>query len=526
MTMTLALASGCGVFRDGKAAALPETQPRPVWTPEAAPARPDPAGPEVFASGSASVARLRDKIERALGAPELAGASQGIHIVSLKTGETFFSRDADQLLRPASCLKILTAAAALDVFGAQHVFKTPIFAAGDLDPETGRLEGSLLLAGQGDPSISGRYSLTEETTADILDRWAVALWQKGLRSVSGSVVADGRLFAGPEVNPTWEVGDLHFSYAAPATALAINDNCFDLVIAPAERHGPPASVSISPANAYLEMRGSIATLPPGHGQNIAIERLPGQNVIILSGGIGVDEPAKEQWRSIHDGNLWSAHVIQTALERRGIHFGEPPATLESLEPADRERLLAAPQRLLFEHVSRPLADLISIMNKPSQNFYAETLWRAAAAKARKEGSVSAGEAMLAALLRDAGVNPAGLIAADGSGLSWRDLATARQITRLLVWMERHPAGPVLYDSLPIAGVDGTLENRMTETPARGNVRAKTGYISKTRAMCGYATTRDGERVAFAILTNNYAAPTSRINALHDQIGQILAGFRR
>ena len=115
---------------------------------------------------------------------------------------------------------------------------------------------------------------------------------------------------------------------------------------------------------------------------------------------------------------------------------------------------------------------------------------------------------------------------DGSGLSRLDLVTPNQIVQVLRYMSKHKYWQEFYDSLPIAGIDGSLQSRMKDSPAKDNVRAKTGFIGYVRSLSGYVTTKDGERLVFSMIANHYTVPTSLANAIQDSVCVKLAGFSR
>jgi D-alanyl-D-alanine carboxypeptidase/D-alanyl-D-alanine-endopeptidase (penicillin-binding protein 4) len=204
------------------------------------------------------------------------------------------------------------------------------------------------------------------------------------------------------------------------------------------------------------------------------------------------------------------------LERRGIRVAGPVAT--SRDP------LPAGTRALASHEGPPLADVLKAVNKPSQNLHAEMLLRLVGTKAKGEGSVAAGHAAEGDFLRRLGVQPDDWALFDGSGLSRSDLVTPHEMAALLVAMDRHPHARTFRESLPVAGVDGTLKNRLRGTPAEGRLTAKTGTLRQAAALAGYVTTRSGSRLAFAITANHHTAKGNAVTEAIDAIAAILAGL--
>ena len=180
----------------------------------------------------------------------------------------------------------------------------------------------------------------------------------------------------------------------------------------------------------------------------------------------------------------------------------------------------------MSYTSPPLWKIVETINKNSQNLYAELILRAIGAKVKHTGSSQESIDVLKKVVSDMGINPQEIQIVDGSGLSRLNLITPKQIVTLLRYMRRHPLSEYFYNSLPIAGKDGSLIRRMKETSAAGNVRAKTGYLGNSVALSGYLKTNDEEEFAFSILTNNFTVPTSMAHNIQDLVCEILTNFRR
>jgi D-alanyl-D-alanine carboxypeptidase/D-alanyl-D-alanine-endopeptidase (penicillin-binding protein 4) len=181
---------------------------------------------------------------------------------------------------------------------------------------------------------------------------------------------------------------------------------------------------------------------------------------------------------------------------------------------------------LVVHTSPPLKDIIRVVNKRSQNYYAEQLLKTLGATFLGRGSFSGGVQVVKETLSEMGISPSQFIMVDGSGLSRHNFLTPRQVVTLLDHMARHRYFPYFWDSLPIAGVDGTIGLRMRHTPAEEKIWAKTGYVDRVRALSGYASTLDGETFIFSMIVNNYTVPTSLAESVQDRACQLLASFSR
>jgi serine-type D-Ala-D-Ala carboxypeptidase/endopeptidase (penicillin-binding protein 4) len=261
---------------------------------------------------------------------------------------------------------------------------------------------------------------------------------------------------------------------------------------------------------------TAVTAAAGTEPTLTLVRDLGTNLIRLSGAYPL---GAKDWRgsvALEDPARYAATVFGEVLERRGIRVAGPVAT--SRDP------LPAGTRALASHEGPPLAEALKAVNKPSQNLHAEMLLRLVGAKAKGEGSVVAGQAAVGEFLRRLGVRPDDWSLVDGSGLSRSDLVTAHEMAGLLVAMDRHPQARVFRDSLPVAGVDGTLKGRLRGTAAEGRVTAKTGTLRQVAALAGYVTTRSGARLAFAVAANHHTAKGSAVTDAIDAIAEILAGL--
>jgi len=170
--------------------------------------------------------------------------------------------------------------------------------------------------------------------------------------------------------------------------------------------------------------------------------------------------------------------------------------------------------------SYPLYEILRLQNKPSDNVIAQTLFHALAGTAATDDSAGAA---VAAFVKKAGGDPNGLVVADGSGLSRRNYVSPRNMVAVLRYMYRSANAKAFVDSLPVAGRDGTLKNRMKGTAAEGSVQAKTGYLSGVCCLSGYVTTASGEPLAFSIMLNNHLCPAAEAKAVQDRICEALAG---
>jgi D-alanyl-D-alanine carboxypeptidase/D-alanyl-D-alanine-endopeptidase (penicillin-binding protein 4) len=219
--------------------------------------------------------------------------------------------------------------------------------------------------------------------------------------------------------------------------------------------------------------------------------------------------------------LWFASALKARLVRDGIEVSGEAIDIDDVLPTPNRETMT----VLVTHRSRPLAELTQLVLKDSVNLYAEALMRLNAAPDAFPTNDAALEG-LGARVDSWGIASGSYQLVDGSGLSRRDTISADAVLTILERMDDRSGTSPFVSGLPIAGVDGSLAGRMKGTAAEGNVRAKTGTMSNIRSLAGYVTTRDGERLAFVILINNFEGTGANANDALDAIAVRLASFTR
>src|ERR1700683_3402763 len=475
--------------------------------------------------------RFRARLDAALGQSQAQKTFWGISIVDGDNGETLYELNADKFVTPASNAKIFTTALALSMLGPDFRFHTTLQTTGLLGPD-GRLIGDLVLVGNGDPDLSNRKfpyagkvkreGPVEAPLAELVEAAAA----KGLKEVDGDIIADDSYFPYDPYPAGWSVGDLFFTFGAPVSALAFNDNSFSIEVSPASREGEAATLQVEPTAANGSFAYEVNTGPSNGKPDFSVVRQPGQNFILLRGSIpAVHAPIKLDFAMSDPGEV-AALALKQTLESRGIkvtggvrvRHSEPPRPFDSKSvPAggtpntgqvpdtlNADRPPATSKLILADHISPTLLESLSVTNKVSQNLHAKLFLRTVAREKAGIGSSEAGIWVEQNFLKTIGIADGDVVLSDGSGLSRDDLVTPRAVVQLLRYISQQPWGADYIATLPIAGVDGTLENRMKETAASGRVFAKTGSLEHVRAMSGYATTVRGEHLLFTIFGNNNA----------------------
>jgi D-alanyl-D-alanine carboxypeptidase/D-alanyl-D-alanine-endopeptidase (penicillin-binding protein 4) len=490
-----------------------------------------------FALGQSKV--LARRIDRILAEKDVSRGMWGIDAVSLTSGRTLYSRNADKLFTPASNAKLFTTAAALALIDPDYRFQTTVETNAVLDGN-GRLGGDLVLVGRGDPNLSGRtlpYHLRTQRTEPptrVLEELADQLVQKGLRYVDGDVVGDDSYYAYERYDEGWAQNDLMWEWGAPVSALTVNDNVIFVSILPAERAGEHAIVSLTPDAEYYQLDNRIMTTAAGSGPHaIHVSREPGSKLLTLWGTIPVGGSGAGEELAVDDPADFAARLFLSLLEKRGVvvnghartHHSELASlAMPSVTPAapegGGEAAAAGRDRsplVLASYQSLPLREDLVVTNKVSQNLHAELLLRLLGHEKGNGGNIASGLEVVREFLMRAGISPDEFIFYDGCGLSRQDLVTPQAVVKLLTYAGQQPWGAFYESTLSVGGVDGTLAERFKQGAGRERVHAKTGTSGHINALSGYATTRRGDRIVFSILTNSHKLPSRRAVETIDRI---------
>jgi D-alanyl-D-alanine carboxypeptidase/D-alanyl-D-alanine-endopeptidase (penicillin-binding protein 4) len=467
----------------------------------------------------ADMALARD-IDQAIDGSDLTRARWGVFVTSMKDGRVLYSRNGDRLFTPASNMKVYTTAVALDLLGADYRWRTSVYADRQPDPN-GVIEGDLTLFGRGAPDLdskSGLVSLADQ------------LYQRGLRQVRGNIIGDDSYFRGELYGLGWQWNDLQWYFGAEPSALTVNENSVELTIAPANKPGSSATLTLSKTSNYLHLTNRTNTVERDATTTIGINRGLSDNELLVWGDFPVGGRPFSAFLSVPKPALWAATLFKEALIARGIKV-EGESGSRDFRVADRDKFDLQKEFEIAQTNSAPLSELVRHTNKESDNLYAELILRTlgkergASApdpdprKNRERGDDEAGTAVVRSWLDRNGVAADDLAIRDGSGLSRLDLVTPEATARLLSAISRTNSATAFRDSLPIAGRDGTLGGRLTRDA--GRIFAKTGTLTYDHSLSGYAVTSDGEVLAFSIFCNDASGPGNPTRII-DQIASLIA----
>jgi serine-type D-Ala-D-Ala carboxypeptidase/endopeptidase (penicillin-binding protein 4) len=438
-----------------------------------------------------------------LGSGQPAKGDWGLLIADASSGQVLFEENADKYFVPASNMKLFTTALALEKLGLEYRFRTTVEAAAQPTAD-GKLSGPLYLVGRGDPNLSNRkfpYVLKEEfdgPSEKAIAELADAVAAKGIKEISGDIVGDDSYFPRERYPNGWEIDDMVWEYGAAISAIVLDDNTVQLTLTPGEKPGDRVDAVVSPSAPEFTVDNQVITAATGVKSDLTLRREPGSNVVTVLGTLPAKSTPRKLILAIQEPALHAAAMLKRLLEDRGIKVSGVVRQL-SLPPGPPEGETRA---VLAEHLSIPLGQSVKLVNKISQNLHTESLLRVAA----RQGGVWMTPDDLANFASSfyalAGIPSGDVVQTDGSGLSRHDLVTPRALVALLLYAQKQPWFEAYFESLPVAGVDGTLEDRMKNSIAAGRLHAKTGSVEHVRTRSGYADLPSGRRLVFSFLSNN------------------------
>jgi D-alanyl-D-alanine carboxypeptidase/D-alanyl-D-alanine-endopeptidase (penicillin-binding protein 4) len=423
-------------------------------------------------------------------------------------------------------MKLFTIAAGLEKLGPDFVFRTTVESESGPDAQ-GRVQ-NLYLVGRGDPSFCDDALPPPQNPGEAknhpcptLQNLAEQLKARGVLEVSGPLVADDSYFIWEPYIHGWAAEDLLWGYGAKVSALAFNANALQLRIRPALKLGEPAQVWLDPLADYYQLNNSLETSGAGSERRWFVERELDSMRLDVWGQIPLDAGETAERVAIAHPAQLVGDLFRQALEDAGIAVkgGVQVRHVTRLEAAKAG--ITPPQLpsrvLLAEHDSQPLRAIVKVTNKESRNFYAEMLLRTLAREVKQRGGVEDGLEVLSEFARQIGAEQGETVFADGSGLSRDDLVAPDTLVKLLIHMANGPAFDAFLDTLPVAGVDGTLAGRFKGTSLERRIHAKTGTLEQVNALSGYMDLPSGRRLVFSIIGNSHPLKEQEAVATLDRI---------
>jgi D-alanyl-D-alanine carboxypeptidase/D-alanyl-D-alanine-endopeptidase (penicillin-binding protein 4) len=455
-----------------------------------------PAVPADVAVGG----NLQERLNSLMTGSVARSADASLQVVEVDSGNVIAERDPHLPLAPASNMKLFTTAASIDLLKPTFQVTTTVYRHGAIGND-GTLDGDLKIVGHGDPTIGGRFHDGHATA--VIDEWVSDIKRAGIKTIKGNLIFEYGYMDTEYIHPTWPVNQLVDWYEAPVSAFSMQEGCAQVRVLPS-KPGKQCVVQLEPPTNFLQVQNSCVT---GRGLPF-ITRIRGTNTVIVRGGVPSRSGATEVFVTVENPIQYFATVTNETFARDGLKIdGQIVIT-----PRDERPGWTA----VAQH-STPLNILVFVINKKSQNTYAEQVVKMIGAETKHEGSWAAGTSAVTEWLTDKiGVPANEYHQADGSGMSRDNRASANAFIHLLRYMWNSPWREDFVSSLPYSGdPDSKFGHRLRAAPYARQVYAKTGYIVGVVGLSGYVHAHSGKIYAFSFVFNRYHVGVYAIYNLQD-----------
>lgn len=424
---------------------------------------------------------------------------------------TLYEYQADRLLTPGTIIKGLTSIGALSKLGEDYSFRTEVFLAKPVDAN-GVVEGDVVLKGYGDPTLrAGQQDGDDDRHSSTLEQLAGFLKARGVKKVNGNIVADRSYYDKQLVGSGW-TWDTEKQFAQ-VSALTSEAGKVNIHYRPGLQVGAPVVVNMHPKTSYITLRQDATTAKTNNTFRVEKER--GKNVLHIRGELPIQVEEQQEPVSVEEPALYTGEIFLKKMQDADIEMASTSKVLLGEVPIDAIKL--------GEVQSASLKDLLVQQNKKDDPLFAEMINKAIGVRVAGKGTTESGIAAIRDILNSWGVSTS-YDMLDASGISLYNLLSARQLNDALVKFAGQAEYAAFYHSLPIAGVDGTLKDRLKYTDAQGNLRALSDRSLSVSSITGYMTTKKGERLAVTLIVNGDMSSREEISRWEDKVMEVLASY--
>ncbi len=454
-------------------------------------------------------------VKRLLQAPYMRGASFSLIVKDVQDGKTVCSYDTDRLQSPASVLKTVATATALEILGEDYRYPTTLEYDGTL--ENGTLKGNLYIKGSGDPSLGSSHFAPDQN--EFLSAWIAALQKAGIRRITGSIISDESIFDTEGASVKWLREDMGNYYAPGSYGLSVFDNMYKLSLQTGAVGSVPVLKGTEPNIPFIRFKNYLKTASVS-SDSAYIIGAPLDDVRYLYGVLPANRETYVLKGDIPDPALYLAHYLTDRLRQIGIQVDGAPSCYRI--EAEENRWNKKERKEIVTTYSPTLREIASVCNHVSHNLYADALLKTIGLqyKPRKNEVISSfgrGVQVVKEYWEKKGLDVFSLRMNDGSGLAPADKVSAGFMGELLAYMATESAvSEAFIASLPQAGIEGSVRNFLKGSKLQGKVRLKSGGITGVRSYAGYIT-EDGKTYAVAIFSNNYSCPMNRMTGALEKL---------
>lgn len=402
----------------------------------------------------------------------------------------------DAALIPASTMKVVTTATALEILGADYRFQTELQFTGSIAAD-GALQGNVIVKGGGDPTLGSSQIV------NTFNRWQAALVEAGIKKIDGQIIGDESIFGTKPIPDSWQWNDMGNYYGAGACGLTFHQNQFFCRFQTGAVGAPAKLIGTDPRLPSIQFVNEMKTGSAGSGDNGYIYGFPYAKVFYLRGSVPATSGYFTIKGSLPDPAFFCARAFTKHLNQRDFPVSGDPTTIRLLK-IDGTEIEGERQQLLVEQ-SSPLSSIARLTNHKSNNLMAECIHRAIGVKVSDDGSSIAAAEAVKTHWKAKGVNLSGFYMDDGAGLARANTITARQMAEMLYLTSKSETYDTFYSTLPIAGRNGTLRSIGRGSASDGRVHGKSGTLDRVKCYCGYINAYSGKRYAFAIMFNHFDA---------------------
>jgi len=456
--------------------------------------------------------------------PDFKTAGFAFYAVDINSGETIAKMNPDMALKPASTLKLLSTATALELLGPNFRFETSIAYTGEIDTVNKLLMGNIIIIGGGDPALGSKYfDSTKEK--QFLNEWTNAIKELGIDSITGGVIADARAFSWDIVPSAWSWMNMGNYYGAGPCGLSVFDNYYTVLFNTGNEAGNATKVAgVNPETVELKFNNTVTADSISY-DNAYIYGAPYSKRRYIRGQLPLSKEKFGVKGSMPDPALVAAIELEIALQEMEIATTQSATSFRRLQMQEkttsRQRI-----KLITTH-SPPLSEIIAQTNIHSINLFAEHCLIASGIELGAAPETDTAIDSLVSFWSLNGMDTQGLSLYDGSGLSQYNAINPRQMVYLLKYMKfESEYFETFYNSMAIAGESGTLKNMFKGSIAEGKLRAKSGTINRVKGYSGYVTSKSGREIAFSMVVNNFSCTSREARAKLEQLMIALAEFKK
>jgi D-alanyl-D-alanine carboxypeptidase/D-alanyl-D-alanine-endopeptidase (penicillin-binding protein 4) len=432
----------------------------------------------------------------------LTNASVSLCVADAEKGDVLIEYNSGISLTPASVLKLITTAAAVELLGPDYTFKTRIGYTGTINKRWHKLKGNIIISGGGDPALGSKYF--PDHYKNFMADWIAGIKNLGIKRIRGKIITDDSYYDFLPVPGKWLWEDIGNYYGAGAYGLSVFDNTYEIHLKSLSDSSRPVINDILPQQYKSELSNFLISM--GSSDEGYVYAAPYNTGGWIAGTIPVNNDDFVLKASITDPPMFFARTMNDKLKSAGIKISGSPATIRSEKNYKAERVVP-----VAEISSPQLSEIIEVLNHESVNLFAEHLIKELGKKFKNDGSTASGARVITEFLKASGIDTNGMFIEDGSGLSPLNAINTRELVRLLVFMRNKGKHfPEYFSSFPDAGKEGTLKNSFKDPIFNSRLKAKSGSMTRVRSYAGYFTTKSGKKMVFSIIINNYAGPSKKI----------------